>query len=65
MDKSQIVLSALAEPLNGVEILEDLACCLIEGLRGNCDLKSGSATQIEGAAFRFRATAKVKRELIG
>ena len=43
MDNSQIVLSALAEPLHGVEILEDLACCLIEGLPGNCDLRGSDA----------------------
>jgi hypothetical protein len=38
-----MVLGGLAEPLNGVDILEDLACCLIEGLRGNCDLRASDA----------------------
>lgn len=48
-------LGVIAAPLSGVEIVEDLALCLVEGLKNNCDLQANISYQ--------RFSAKIKIDL--
>ena len=50
-------LGVVAVPLSGVEIVEDLALCVVEGLKNNCDLQPNIAYQ------RFSATIDIQLHL--
>jgi hypothetical protein len=47
-------LGVVAAPLSGVEIVEDLAFCLVEGLKNNCDLQPNIAYQSFSAKIEIQ-----------